>query len=269
MSLQFTKKQIIILTSIILLILVGFVLFYFVKVKPIKTSNQQLENELTVEQKLFDVVVGKRNNIDKPVISSTELQKKIPVIPLVEQLILDLERAETISGTKIINIAFGDATSNFSIEENGNNEDATTGVMNGNASVEGVDDNTNQNNSNSSNKNNIPIIIEPELANGLKQIIITLTVESRSYFELEKFINNIEHQTRVAKINSLTFAGRPEIFTLNQEQSPLNFNVTLSTFYMPDMKELEGDTPRIELPEPSNKKNPLSVGLDEVKENDE
>ncbi|MCH1626567.1 hypothetical protein [Fredinandcohnia quinoae] len=254
MTLRFTRKQLITLLFVIILIIGSISLLYYLKVEPIKTANKQLQNDLKIEEKLFEVVVEKRKTMDKPVISSTEIQKKIPVIPLVEQLILDLERAETVSGSIISDMTFSEndtsiAATSETNEENSNSDSAT--------------ENTNVG---SSDKTKQPINNDPTLANSLKQIVITLNVEAPSYYELEKFISTIEHQTRITKVNTLSFTGRPELFSLNQESSPLIFNVTISTFYMPELVELEGDTPKIEIPDPSNKKNPLAVGLDDIKD---
>ncbi|MCH1626580.1 pilus assembly protein PilO [Fredinandcohnia quinoae] len=233
MTLQFTRKQLITLLLLIVLLVGSFSLFYYIKIKPIHTTNEQLRIDLKMEKRLYDTVVDKQKYNDKPIKSSTEVQKIVPVIPLVEQLILDLQRAETTSNCKITNMTFGEG------DKIQINSDASTVV-----------------------KKNQQIIIEPEIAEALKQIIVTLTVESPSYHELEDFLATIEHQTRITKVNSLNFTGRPELYSVNQEPTSLNFDVTISSLYMPDLVDLVDDAPKIDIPDPSNKTDPLAIGLD-------
>ncbi|WP_099352112.1 hypothetical protein [Fredinandcohnia onubensis] len=283
MTLRFTKKQLLVLFLSLIVIGGGLYLWYFVMVTPLQTRVDQKQTSLETEQKLLDIVLDKKQNSTAPVISSTELQKKIPVIPLIEQLLLELEKAETTSESKIISMSYSENPLTIASEtdaEQGAQQNGETATEDS-AKVEstaspGTDnhppetDESNGENQQSapSESTEQPAIIElnPDLINGLKQITVSLTVESPSYYELEKFLSVVEHQTRITKVDSINFTGQPELTIVENEPVPLVYTVTISTFYMPIFTEFAKDAPKVNFPERSNKNNPLTIGVDEDKE---
>jgi len=111
--------------------------------------------------------------------------------------------------------------------------------------------------------------VDPELIDGLNQITVTLHVQSPNYEELEKFLSAIEHQKRITRVNSLSFTGPPELVSVEQVAEQLVYDVTISTFYMPKYTELAEEAPKLTVPSPSNKKNPLAPGLEKKDENNQ
>ncbi|MFS0861727.1 pilus assembly protein PilO [Fredinandcohnia sp. 179-A 10B2 NHS] len=274
MTLRFTRKQVLILVLTLTILVGGFYLWYYVIVKPVEARVEQQERTLVMEQKLLDTVLSKKQTSSAPVVSSTEIQKKIPVIPLVEQLLLELERAETVSKSKIISMSYSENALTLdsqtdAAQQQDPNATTETSTSESTEGTENAATETNQQTETTEATTGEPIVIselEPELVNGLKQITVSLTVESPSYYELEKFLSVVEHQTRITKVDSLTITGRPELTMIEQEPTPLVYAVTISTFYMPAFAELAEDAPKIKAPEPSKKRNPLTIGLDKEKE---
>jgi len=264
MTLQFSRKQIIYLVMSIVFLAGVFYLTYFLLVKPVKLKISQLEKSVKTEERLLELISNKRTN-ETPNISSTEIQKRIPVVPLVEQIVLDLERAETLSESRVISMSYSESEFTLFDEtqpveereatnlENEKNDQASTedGSNDANETVEEVKD------------------IDPELIDGLNQITVTLQIQSPTYPDLEKFLSVIEHQTRITRVDSISFSGTPELTSVDQMAQPLVYDVTISTFYMPKYPELAEEAPKLTVPPPSNKDNPLATGLEKKSEENE
>ncbi|QOR65697.1 pilus assembly protein PilO [Cytobacillus suaedae] len=249
MAKQFTKKQLLIITMSSLLILLLCVFLYYLLIKPLETERGQLENELKTEKLLLEVIQTRVNQMQNQTFESTiELQKRVPVKPVLDQFLLDLEKAEVVSNSFISNMSFGEVvvTPQNTLEEYSDmndNEEETTDEKNEEAQKQ---ENT-------------------QFPPGLEKITVNLSVVAPDYFALEEFITTLESQTRITQIENLVFAGTEEITSIEQEISPVPFTLTVSTFYLPSLTDLVDDLPIIETPLPSNKKNPFPTG---IKDND-
>lgn len=264
MTLHFSRKQIIYLVMAIVFLVGVFYLTYFLLVKPVKLKIAQLENSVKTEEKLLELISDKRTN-DTPIISSTEIQKRIPVVPLVEQIVLDLERAETLSESRVISMSYSESEFTL-LDETQPVEDQET------ANPENIEENEQVSTENGSDESVQTVEVEdvdPQLIDGLNQITVTLQVQSPTYPDLEKFLSVIEHQTRITRVDSLSFSGTPELTSVDQIAQPLVYDVTISTFYMPKYTELAEEAPKITVPPPSNKDNPLATGLEKKSEENE
>ncbi|MEH7236190.1 hypothetical protein [Bacillus sp. JJ1562] len=262
MTLHFSRKQIIYLVLAMVFLFGVFYLTYFLLVKPVKLKIAQLENSVKTEQRLLEVISDQRTN-EGPVISSTEIQKRIPVIPLVEQIVLDVGRAETLSESRVINMSYSE--SEFTIIDEIQPDELQEATNPDNA----TENNQGNNDNGTDQQTEEEEVVDPELINGLNQITVTLQVQSPSYVELEKFLSALEHQTRITRVNSLSFTGTPELVSVDQVAEQLVYDVTISTFYMPKYTELADEAPKLTVPPPSNKKNPLAPGLEIKDEKDQ
>ena len=245
MALQFSKKQ---LTSYIistLFITLLFLLLYFSLLKPIQIETARLENDLATERQLLEVVQSKvRQTQDQTVESTVELQKKVPVKPIVEQFLLDLEKAEVVSNSFITNMGFGavEVTDQSTSEEyvestQDDNEDETKGENQPSAAI--------------------------QLPQGIKKLTVNLSVQSPDYYAMEQFINTLETQTRITQIENLAFSGQEEITSVEQEIGPIAFTLSVSTFYLPGLTDLVDQLPVFEILLPSNKQNPFPLGIED------
>jgi type IV pilus assembly protein PilO len=92
----------------------------------------------------------------------------------------------------------------------------------------------------------------------LKKLTVSLSVESPSYEDLEKFIDTLESLNRIVVVESISYSGGQEITSLDQEDEPLSYSLTISAFYMPSLTDLAAELPKIDAPAPAGKDNPLS-----------
>ncbi|WP_043934234.1 hypothetical protein [Bacillus sp. EB01] len=249
------KKQNLIIVSLSVL----FVLFaaggYFLWVQPLKADLEMKEASLKTDEQLLEVLQGKENEArENATESTTQLQTKIPVKPLVEQLILDFEKAEVVSGSKILSMSFSQDGSIEKPEENA--EGATTETSTTETTETSVEVETTTTDEYGQPSEPKSVIAVPE---GVKKVTVQLALEAAGYEEIEKFISTLENLKRIAVVESINYIGNPEVTTILAEEPSLKFTITISAFYMPDLADLAKQTPTIDAPEPANKRNPLTT----------
>jgi type IV pilus assembly protein PilO len=232
MMIEIEKKHYLLLGSSVILILLGITMFYYLYYAPKEVRAAQLEQEIKIEEQLVQVLDQQAAAAGASAGNTVELQRKIPVTPYLEQLLLELEKAEVLSDSRIINMSFGDEvfTASATLDEY-----VTTDEEEGET-----------------------IVTEEEfLPEGLKKVTVKLSVESKVYEDLTAFLSSIESLTRITQIESVTFTGQQELTSVDQEVSPLTYTVALSAFYFPELEDLMEDLPPLSVPEPSNKTNPF------------
>jgi type IV pilus assembly protein PilO len=104
-----TKKQkeigLIVLSSLFCLIMIAYV--YFTFYVPKKESLAVAETTLTTDrQVLFALEQQLADQPETPIVSSLELQKKVPIDPLTELIILQVEKAEVVSNSLVQSMGF-------------------------------------------------------------------------------------------------------------------------------------------------------------------
>jgi type IV pilus assembly protein PilO len=248
MTLQINDKEKKILIFSTLIIILMFTLVYFNYIQPLMTEVDSKQRELNSAQQLYDAVLNQKDGIGEIIEENTEmLQKRLPVKPLIDQFILDLEKAEILSDSLILQMGFASsageevtsaleaaANLNYSIGENSESEEGAA--------------------------------VSETLPSGIVKIPITLVIESPSYYHLEKFLQTLENLDRIVSVESINFSGQPEITELLATTENINYNVSLSVYYMPGLIDLEKELPKVETGEPANKKNPLSRFDDSLSE---
>ncbi|MGD6802438.1 hypothetical protein [Rossellomorea aquimaris] len=261
MNLQFDKREwLLIAGSLVLgiLILTGV---YFLLYNPVQMEIGLREQELETEEKLISLLEEKTSNIEQETFeSSISLQKKVPVKPMTEKLLLDLEKAETISDSFVSSIQFaeGDVTlplTSQSAEEDIENISSAQGDESEDGEVETE--------------------VDPEaqpqelLPQGLKKISATLSVESPSYFEMERFLEVLEDLDRITEIEQVAFQGPEESTSQGDSYDKVSYKLVVAAFYLPDLIQLIEEMPGLKSPPPANKVNPFSSYGDLAEEDDE
>ncbi|KPD01594.1 hypothetical protein LR69_00209 [Geobacillus sp. BCO2] len=66
-----------------------------------------------------------------------------------------------------------------------------------------------------------------------------MTVQSPSYYQLERFLEVLEQSERVVAIEGLTVTGPPELTSTNDDVQPLTYSVTVRAFYAPKLEKME------------------------------
>lgn len=238
MTLQINKKEkkILLFGSIVLLLI--FIFLYFNFLQPLRADVQSKGKQLKTNEKLYSSVLNQKTDVKETVVENTlYLQKRLPVKALVDQFILDLQKAETMSNSLILQMVFG--SENKEEEEN-----VLDNIKQGFSVIQGEE--------NSESKENVA------LPTGIEKITVNLLIKSPSYFELEKFLETVENLERIVTVESINFSGNPEVTTLGQKKTDINYQVSLSLYYMPDLEDLQDELPKFESGKPANKRNPLT-----------
>jgi len=258
-KLRFSKRQSLIIGGVALLVVFFIVYAQFFKLAPLKSDLNNKQQSLESEQKLLEIVSQKKvNETNKTSEDTKELQKKLPVKPLQGQLILDLEKAETLSNSKISSMGFSkdvavNTAAGQSTTTNANGQQTSTTQATTNQST------TNQNTAKTtSTQETAASQATPAQTVPLKKLTVSLSVESPTYKDLEKFIETLESLQRIVVVESISYAGGQEITSLDQKNPPLTYSLTISVFYMPTLTDLAADLPKIDAPAPADKDNPLS-----------
>ncbi|MGG1677581.1 hypothetical protein ACIFOT_17730 [Neobacillus sp. NRS-1170] len=250
-----------------LLIILVFVYAQFLSLTPLKSDLSLKQQELQTEQKLVELMTKKKSDSQKTEPENTsELQKQLPVMPLQEQVLLDLEKAETVSNSQIKSMSFtkdADVTQpapEAAAANSGTNQGA---AQNQSATNQGTQNQAaTQNQTTTAQGTGNQAATQQTAAatapNGLKKITVQLQIESQTYAELEKFIETLESLPRIVVVEAINYTGGEEVTSLDQEDKPLSYLLTVSAFYMPTLTDLAAQMPKIDAPAPAGKDNPLT-----------
>ncbi|TYR76832.1 hypothetical protein FZC79_03815 [Rossellomorea vietnamensis] len=261
MNLQFDKREWLLIAGSLLLGILILTVVYFLLYNPIQKEIGLREQELETEEKLISLLQEKTSNIEQETFeSSISLQKKVPVKPMTEKLLLDLEKAETISDSFVSSIQFaeGDVTlplTSQSAEEDIENISSAQGDESTDGEAEAEVDTEAQ-----------PQELLPQ---GLKKISATLSVESPSYFEMERFLEVLEDLDRITEIEQVAFEGPEESTSQGDSYDKVSYKLVVAAFYLPDLIQLIEEMPGLKSPPPANKVNPFSSYGDLEEEDDE
>lgn len=276
MTIHLHKKQIIMLFAAVLLLGSLYAGAYYLFIKPKNAEIETLLSLKYMQKQQYKVLTsGETSTESKPVVNSVELQRKVPVSPMVEQLVLDLEKAETVSNSTIQNMTFTEsedallplgvpAESDEDQEPPDDAKDQSAEALEAEQAQKTAeteekseaDPNTDQ----AAPEASAP---HPNAPEGLKRVIITLQVTSNNYYDMKAFIETLEQQPRITKVDILAFEGLPELTSLDQEAEPLIYSLQVSAFYMDALQDLKEETPKVIAPEASDKTNPLTPSLDD------
>jgi type IV pilus assembly protein PilO len=238
MIVRFSKRQAVILLLLFVVFGAIFAGLYFYLLYPRYQEIEQLTNTVKNEKKILAAIKAdaakQQEGLPESVVA---LQKKIPVRPLTEQLLLDLEKAEVVSNSLISSISFSEGENTAA---GGEDTNATTGKTETNAAPA---------------KKQSPAAALPD---GLKKVTVQLTVQSPTYYQLERFLQTLEDLDRIVSVEKLSFAGNPELTSVDTEVNPLTYSLTVSAFYYPKLAELQKLLPQLDVPPPSEKDNPLT-----------
>lgn len=258
MNLLAEKRSRLLLILVTLLAAAFYFGAYVLYLAPLKDSLSGKESQLKSERQLSTTIEERLASAGTGITGSTaEMQATIPVEPLVDQLILDLEKAEVISNSSIISMEFsdGDSTEGDSQASGTTQTDQSDQTETSNQDVEPADETAaNSSSTPAESQSDENKLIMPE---GLAKTSATVIVESANYFELEKFIETLERLKRAVRVESIAFTGPEEITSLSTENPLIQMTLVLNAFHLTGMDELKDFNPKIETPQPANKRNPF------------
>lgn len=194
MKLRLSKIDKIIGGSGVLLIVIVIVYSQFFSLSPLKSDLSIKEQTLETEQKLLDTVTQKNTETANTEPEDTsELQKKVPVEPLQEQFILDLEKAENVSNSEIKSMSFSKDADVTVATDQANTQTAATGQttaqtattdQSGTATTQGATSQTKTNQSGTQQQTTTAY-------SGLKKLTVQLQIESPTYPNLENSLKQL------------------------------------------------------------------------------
>jgi type IV pilus assembly protein PilO len=257
-NLHLSKKQVWLFILAFFLFIGLFAGGYYLLLAPLNQKIDRKESELNMLNKETAIIESRLNQIkEETVLSTMELQKQVPVKRLLDQLLLDVEKAEIVSDTYISEIRLNGTEGDETIE---NPEDDSVEPTENQTDANSNEENKEENNETSSSE-------DATLPNGIKKTTITIIGEADTYFEMEKFLDTLQSLQRIVKVESLSFTAPEEIYKVDQERKPVEFEITIAAYYYPKLEDLQKELPPLDTPSISNKKNPFS-GFSEVDENE-
>ncbi|MDO6656021.1 hypothetical protein [Anaerobacillus sp. 1_MG-2023] len=245
------------LTSIGLLIpLLGLVLFFMFSILPQKGEVERLESQVSQNKELIAVLEEKQTSTQEEVYDTNALQKMVPVKPLVDQFVLDLNQAELVSKSNIKQLDFVDEVLNPEQYAEEASEEETVESGENNAPEEVSEDEAESAESQSADA-------LPGLPDGIQAVNVSMAMVSDNYSSLRTFLESIEGLPRMAVISGLSFTGETDAVLLDEaEKNELTYTADVATFYIPTLTDLAEQTPSLDYPEPADKDNPLYEKID-------
>ncbi|GKU81441.1 pilus assembly protein PilO [Niallia sp. NCCP-28] len=244
MKIAENKHIIIILFSVFMIILLA-VSCYYLYLMPLSTKVDAKKMELELAQQEASILETKiKSSQEKVAESSIELQKQVPVKRLLEQALLEIEKAEIISGANLIELTVNGTAS----DEDVTNEELTTAdkaIKDANAE-------------DGDSADQMAVENEISLPNGIKKTSITIIGEAETYYELEKLIETLQSSNRIIDIESLDVTGTKEIVSVEDNDQKIEFEMSLSIYYFPKLTDLVNELPPLESPKTSDKLNPFA-----------
>lgn len=221
---------------------------YFGILSPMHQKVETVNAEIIQQETFLEKIKQPEEEEASVSIKNTySLQEEVPVKPLVDQLILQFEKAEVLSDSLILTMQFSDGEASEDIEEEPTGEEAAASEA----------EETNEDGA-VQNEDEINVIPEA-LPEGVKKVTAEMSVVSKDYEGLLKFLRTIEDFKRVTVIEAITFSGQDELTITSAEATfgQLKYEVTIAAYYLPELTQYLKDLPRVEYPAPNGKENPL------------
>jgi hypothetical protein len=221
-------------TTLLLIVLIAALLFafYYYIILPKKEGVESLESSIestrseisSLEQQIEEINASK--NLDQATIF--EMRKKVPQTRNLDDLVLNIEETQYVSGTKILSIDFNNydtlvADSGFDRPDASAEEDESDGENEGTSQGENEEE---------SDEAPVSPIDNESLPPELKLITFEIDVQSPDFQHLVNFIKEIEKIERIMHIDIIDFSlpGEENEFAENPEDS-IEATIQVTTFY--------------------------------------
>lgn len=271
MKLLFSGKEKVVLGSVIVVLILYLVLLQFYFLSPLKSDLQSKQQMLASEQKVLETMQKKSGNNETADANTTELQKEVPVKPLQDQFILDLQQAEAVSNSLIKSMSFTEggqaaaastqtaaaSTTTQNQANSGTTSQSNTASSSTASSQQQTAQTTNSNTTSTASQQNTNTA-QTTSTPAVSKLTVRLSIQSQRYQDLEKFINTLEGLKRITVVEAINYTGNKEITSLTQDNKLLDYTLTISAYYLPGLTDLDKQLPKVDFPAPANKDNPLS-----------
>lgn len=252
MKLSSSKSTTIVLLTLLVAVLL-FAIYYYV-VLPKKDEATALESSVGSIKSEIATLQSEISQLEeeqsKPVSNLYALRQKLPENRDIDELILNMEEIEYVTGSRIIGIAFNNydkAVADAMVEDSNNGtqsnatndaESTSTDTQNNNSNNNTNSENNGNNDNNTSSENNgtnqqpVSAISNLQLPASLKMVTIGIDIESPNHKQLLEFIREIEKLDRVMHVDAIEYEvpGEEQEF----EETPKEFveaKIQVTTFY--------------------------------------
>lgn len=240
MKIEWNRRILWIIMAGFFLVIAFYILGQRVFLTPYKEQVAEQEDSLAQEQKILSAIESnKEESKREQILTSRTIQQQLPVVPLIDQLLIGLDRAENASTSLINSISIADSESSLTIKEP---EDEFVDKGGNNEEAEGLDTEVDK-----------PIDDEAEqLIEGLHTLQFTVDVTSENYDEMLGFMKEIQSLSRVVQIESVQFDA-PE------NENELGYSIVMNSYYQPLYAELANEAPQYHYGGSPNKVDPFAM----------
>ncbi|MBN9653833.1 hypothetical protein J0K78_06110 [Halobacillus sp. GSS1] len=240
MKIEWNRRILWIIMAGFFLIIAFYILGQRVFLTPYKEQVAEQEDSLAQEQKILSAIESnKEESKREQILTSRTIQQQLPVVPLIDQLLIGLDRAENASTSLINRISIADSESSLTIKEP---EDEFVDKGGNNEEAEGLDTEVDE-----------PIDDEADqLIEGLHTLQFTVDVASENYDEMLGFMKEIQSLSRVVQIESVQFDA-PET------ENELGYSIVMNSYYQPLYAELANEAPQYHYGGSPNKVDPFAM----------
>lgn len=241
MRIEWTRIHTIVVVILVLLCLGVYWGVHSLYVDPALEEVERVETSLENEERILNSLADQEmEQQDLTLQTSRELQQKLPVLPVQDQVILAMERAENVSGTFIESVSLnGDQEIEAVVEEEENTDDSVgetpDETAEGEEQIEEVESEA------------------PPVMPSVNALTYQVTVMAKTFSDLTLFLEELERIPRLISFDEIEF--QPEGTEEGADQ--ISFLVTFSAFYEPDLRDLQDELPQYHYPEPSQKESPF------------
>ncbi|WP_345239920.1 hypothetical protein [Pontibacillus salipaludis] len=242
-------------TIVVVLLLIVFLAFYWIVhslyVDPALQEVDQVKSSLKNEEKILNSLAEQETKQqDLTLKTSRELQLKLPVLPVQDQVILAIERAENVSGTFIESVILnGDEMIEAEEEENVDTAEPTS--VTGEEVEEEVAEEEEE------------AVESPPVMPSVNALTYQVNVLAKSFEDLTLFLEELERIPRLVSFDEIEF--QPNGSTTDEGEQ-VSFLVTFSAFYEPDLSGLKDELPQYHYPDPSQKETPFEEEDEDLSE---
>ena len=213
-----------ILLLVLLIASLLFALYYYVilpkkdDVRAKEASIQSLQTEIkSLEQSLtsFD------EQLEVPMQETLEMQKKVPSVRAVEQVLRDMVEIEEVTGTRMESLTFN----NYDEPVANANVDQTNTVAEAEAKV-------NEENQENTETPPVSTIAQENIPPELKLVTFTFDIGALTFDAMVTFLKEVEKLERVMKIDTINMTIPGEQEKLDKEaDNTIKATVQITTFY--------------------------------------
>lgn len=222
------KENARIFSLLLVLLFVLLIVVYFVFVNPqskqLKAAKQNVSN---LESEIAALEASRNQSKDSLDSDTLLLEKKVPITPELEDLLLTFQEIELVSGSRIENIEF--SYDGELPEKNTGSEESQDNQSNENSENANDANKTNENNENGdSQPADTSESSKPEF---LKAITAKMDVLSPDYDSFQEFLQELEKRERIMRVDKLTFEKPAEKEQLEGSGETITFTIEATTFY--------------------------------------